>query len=188
MSPTVLNKKCMYLLKGLRLLMKPYQCFSIITVFSVMVQQLRDPHSQYGMNWAEKTTVLLFKVFSVLLWNVLLNDLLAALGKVSVLHRSWWVFNCGYLSWKGHSKDSTSTLTKMTGQVVPVNCSSPADLERLCNADEPEEIHSNTSSTKVADEKMGCGCGLVCQHYKGCSILYFCFCSQSDTGLICCVF
>lgn len=56
MSPTVLNKKCMYLLKGLRLLMKPYQCFAIITVFSVMVAQLRDSlHSQYGMNWAEKT-------------------------------------------------------------------------------------------------------------------------------------
>lgn len=33
MSPTVLNKKCMYLFKGLRLLMKPHHCFSIITVF-----------------------------------------------------------------------------------------------------------------------------------------------------------
>lgn len=33
MSPTVLNKKCMYLLKGLRLMMKPCQCFSVITVF-----------------------------------------------------------------------------------------------------------------------------------------------------------
>lgn len=34
MSPTVLNKKCMYLFEGLRLLLKPH-CFSIISVVPV---------------------------------------------------------------------------------------------------------------------------------------------------------
>lgn len=33
-SPTVLNKKCMYLFKGLVLSMKLHHCYSMITVFS----------------------------------------------------------------------------------------------------------------------------------------------------------
>lgn len=64
MSPTVLNKKCMYLFKGLRLSMKPHQCFSIITGFSVMVAQFRaSPHSRCGMNWAEKQKFCCLKCF-----------------------------------------------------------------------------------------------------------------------------
>lgn len=36
-SPTVLNKKCMYLFEGLRLLLKPHSFFSIINVVLVML-------------------------------------------------------------------------------------------------------------------------------------------------------
>lgn len=52
MSPTVLNKKCMYLLKGLRLMMKPCQCFSVITVFchGGAIEIL----CTYGMKWAQR--------------------------------------------------------------------------------------------------------------------------------------
>lgn len=36
-SPTVLNKKCMYLFESLGLLLKPHCCFSIINVVPVML-------------------------------------------------------------------------------------------------------------------------------------------------------
>lgn len=36
-SPTVLNKKCMYLFEGLGLLLKPHCCFFIINVVPVML-------------------------------------------------------------------------------------------------------------------------------------------------------
>lgn len=36
-SSTVLNKKCMYLFEGLRLLLKPHYCFSIINVVLAML-------------------------------------------------------------------------------------------------------------------------------------------------------
>uniref|UniRef100_A0A3P8U853 PHD-type domain-containing protein n=1 Tax=Amphiprion percula TaxID=161767 RepID=A0A3P8U853_AMPPE len=37
MSPTVLNKKCMYLFEGLELLLKPHCCSSIINVVAIML-------------------------------------------------------------------------------------------------------------------------------------------------------
>ncbi len=44
-SPTVLNKKCMYLFEGLGLTLKPHCCFSIISVVVVMLTYFRnDPY------------------------------------------------------------------------------------------------------------------------------------------------
>ena len=44
-SPTVLNKKCMYLFEGLKLLSKPHCCFSMINVVPVLLTQFR--YDQY---------------------------------------------------------------------------------------------------------------------------------------------
>lgn len=41
-SPTVLNKKCMYLFEGLELLLSPHHCFFIIYVLPVMLLSYRN--------------------------------------------------------------------------------------------------------------------------------------------------
>lgn len=41
-SPTVLNKKCMYLFEGLELLLNPHHCFFIIYVLPVMLLSYRN--------------------------------------------------------------------------------------------------------------------------------------------------
>lgn len=43
-SPTVLNKKCMYLSEGLGLLLKPHCCFSTVRVVPVVLAHCRHPY------------------------------------------------------------------------------------------------------------------------------------------------
>lgn len=51
LSPTVLNKKCMYLFEDLGLLLKPHCCSSSINVVPVVLTSFRNDHYIWERTW-----------------------------------------------------------------------------------------------------------------------------------------